>query len=171
MCYLFASVGTLGDALRYLELAREMQMRGHLVSFFSNEQHSALTQQLGVVVESAGSNVRYHEALQDANLWHSVNGMGVSWRTILLPSIEPLYLLIQELQGQGKKSRVVAGPHMLGVKLAEEHLGTDLVSVYTALGMVRNFTAPTTIAYNFWPREAPRWLLKWFWKKPGGRKR
>jgi rhamnosyltransferase subunit B len=81
-----------------------------------------------------------------------------------------LYALIQKLQADGQTLRVVAGPHMLGARLTQEHLGTDLVSVYTASSMLRTFVAPTTIAHTYWPRGTPRWLLQWLWKKLDERK-
>jgi rhamnosyltransferase subunit B len=67
------------------------------------------------------------------------------------------------LPGGCRQWHVVAGPHMLGARLAQEHLGVHLTSIYTAPSMLRTCIAPTTIAHSFWPRYTPRWLLAALW--------
>jgi rhamnosyltransferase subunit B len=165
MHYLFASVGTLGDTLPYLALAEELKARGHRVSFFCNEEHRARIELTGVEFVSAGPNLHYAQTLQNPNLWHSIKGMGVLWRGLMLPSIEPLYVTIKSMLSSTRKLRVVAAPHMLGGRLAQEHLGADLISVYTASSMLRTCIAPTTIAHTYWPKGTPRWVLRFFWNR------
>jgi rhamnosyltransferase subunit B len=163
--YLFASVGTMGDALPYLALAEELRERGHRVSFFCNEEHRARIERTGVEFVSAGPNLQYEQTMQNPNLWHSIKGMGVLWRGLMLPSIEPLYATIKRLMSSTQALRVVAAPHMLGGRLAQEHLGADLISVYTASSMLRTCIAPTTIAHTYWPKGTPRWILRMLWNR------
>jgi rhamnosyltransferase subunit B len=161
--FLIASVGSLGDALPYLSIAKHLQSLGHEVRLFCNEEHRERIEQAGIVFVSAGMDLSSEKTALNPNLWHPVKGMGVLWRGLLAPSIAPLYRVISDLPGGCSQWHVVAGPHMLGARLAQEHLGARLSSIYTAPSMLRTCIAPTTIAHSFWPRYTPRWLLAALW--------
>ncbi|MBS7807659.1 nucleotide disphospho-sugar-binding domain-containing protein [Variovorax sp. PCZ-1] len=161
--FLIASVGSLGDALPYLHLAQQLQGIGHEVRLFCNEEHRARIERAGIEFVSAGLDLAYESTLQNPNLWHPVKGMGVLWRGLLAPCIVPLYQTIRDLPGGCKNWHVIAGPQMLGARLAQEHLGARLISVYTAPNMLRTCIAPTTVAHTYWPKYTPRWLVSAMW--------
>jgi rhamnosyltransferase subunit B len=170
MKFVLASVGSAGDVHPYLAIGHALRARGHEVAFFCNAEHQAAIEAAGLEFLAAGDGVRYSEAISNPDLWHSVKGMGVLWRNLLAPSMEPLYKVLASLhradstlRGSGSTLRVLAGPQMLGARLAQVHLGLHLTSLYTSPAALRSAQAPITIAHTHWPAGTPRWLLRWVW--------
>ncbi len=141
-----------------------MLARGHKVSMFSNIEHKRAIESCGITFVEAGPEVNYAGCIGNPNFWHPIKGMGVYWRSMLAPSIIPLYQYIQAQQRLGKSLHVVAGPFMLGARLAQLHLGIQLTSAYTAPSMLRTLVAPVCIAHTYWPRHTPRFALRAVWK-------
>jgi rhamnosyltransferase subunit B len=164
MHYLLASIGSLGDALPYLRIAEKLKQRGHRVSFFSNEEHRALVESTRIEFFSAGTSLNAQEMIANPRLWQSTKGLGVYWRGMLQHSIVPVYRCIEQLLQPAEPLHVIAGPHMLGARLAQEYLGVQLTSVYTSPGLLRTCIAPATIAHITWPWFTPSWLLRLIWK-------
>jgi rhamnosyltransferase subunit B len=177
MKFVLASVGSAGDVHPYLAIGHALRARGHEVAFFCNTEHQVAIEAAGLEFLPAGDGLRYNEALSNPDLWHPVKGMGVLWRTLLAPSMEPLYKVLASLyradstlhgsgstlRGSGSTLRVLAGPQMLGARLAQVHLGLHLTSLYTSPAALRSAQAPITIAHTHWPVGTPSWLLRWVW--------
>jgi rhamnosyltransferase subunit B len=184
MKFVLASVGSAGDVHPYLAIGHALRARGHEVAFFCNAEHQAAIEAAGLEFLPAGDGVRYSEATSNPDLWHPVKGMGVLWRNLLAPSMEPLYKVLASLhradstlrgsgstlrgsgstlRGSGSTLRVLAGPQMLGARLAQVQLGLHLTSLYTSPAALRSAQAPVTIAHTHWPAGTPSWLLRWVW--------
>jgi rhamnosyltransferase subunit B len=161
---LLANVGSAGDTHPFIAMGHAMQARGHTVAMFSNREHAQSVKAAGLRFIDAGPGIEYTACISNPDLWHPIKGMGVLWRHILAPSIAPLYSYLQEQHRAGKAIHVVAGPQMLGARLAQLHLGTHLTSAYTAPSMLRSCQAPLTIANTYWPRGTPRWWLRGLWR-------
>ena len=159
---LMASVGSAGDIHPFIAVGHAMVQRGHAVAMFSHAPHQQAIESAGLEYVDAGPTLDYEACVQSAQLWHPVKGMGVLWRALLAPSIAPLYKALQ--QRQHSNLQVLAGPQMLGARLARDHLGIALTTAYTAPSMLRSCVAPTTIAHTSWPRGTPRWLLRHLWQ-------
>lgn len=163
MKFVLASVGSAGDALPYIALGRALRARGHAVAFFCNTEHQLAIEAAGLEYLPAGDGLLYGEAVANANLWHPVKGLGVLWRNLLAPSIAPLFRTLATLHHSRPGLRVLAGPQMLGARLAQEHLGLHLITLYTSPGLLRSCEAPVTLAHSTWPRGTPRWWLGALW--------
>jgi rhamnosyltransferase subunit B len=161
---ILASVGSAGDAHPYIALGHAMRARGHAVAMFSNTLHQSAIEAAGIEFIDAGPTLDYPACIANPNLWHPIKGMGVLWRTLLAPSIAPLYRALQARQQRQRPLHVLAGPQMLGARLAQWHLGIPLTTAYTAPSMLRSSEAPVTIAQMHWPQGAPRWLLNTVWR-------
>jgi rhamnosyltransferase subunit B len=164
MKFVLANVGSAGDVHPYLAIGHALRARGHAVAFFCNAEHQAAVEAAGLEFSSAGDGLRYAQALSNPDLWHPIKGMGVLWRTLLAPSIGPLYALLADLHRADSSLRVLAGPQMLGARLAQVQLGVHLTSLYTSPAALRSVQSPITIAHTRWPAGTPRWLLGWVWK-------
>jgi rhamnosyltransferase subunit B len=164
MKFVLASVGSMGDALPYIALGRALRARGHAVAFFCNAEHRQAIEAAGLEYLTAGDGLKYSAAVANPNLWHPVKGLGVLWRNLLEPSIAPLYRTLATLQRSYPGLRVLAGPQMMGARLAQEHLGIDLTTLYTSPGLLRTCEAPVTLAHTYWPRGTPRWWLRTLWR-------
>lgn len=161
---ILVSVGSAGDAHPYIALGHAMRARGHAVAMFSNTLHQAAIEAAGIEFIDAGPGLDYPACIANPHLWHPIKGMGVLWRTLLAPSIAPLYRALQARQQRQRPLHVLAGPQMLGARLAQLHLGIPLTTAYTAPSMLRSSVAPVTIAQMHWPQGTPRWLLNAVWK-------
>ncbi|MGA8513585.1 MAG: nucleotide disphospho-sugar-binding domain-containing protein, partial [Burkholderiaceae bacterium] len=163
MKFVLASVGSMGDALPYIALGSALRARGHAVAFFCNAEHQQATEAAGLEYLAAGDGLHYSAAVANPNLWHPVKGLGVLWRSLLAPSIAPLYGTVAALHKAHPGLRVLAGPQMMGARLAQEHLGIDLTTLYTSPGLLRSCEAPVTVAHTYWPGGTPRWWLRGLW--------
>jgi rhamnosyltransferase subunit B len=161
---ILANVGTFGDAHPFIAIGHAMLARGHTVSMFSNLEHRAAIESAGITFIETNADIDYSACIGNPNFWHPIKGLGVYWRSMLVPSIVPLYQHLQNRQNQGKSVHVVAGPFMLGARLAQLHLGTRLTSAYTAPSMLRTLEAPVCIAHTHWPAYTPRIVLRAVWK-------
>lgn len=160
---ILANVGTFGDAHPFIAIGHAMLARGHKVSMFSNLEHRAAIESAGITFIETNAEIDYTGGIGNANFWHPIKGFGVYWRSMLVPSIIPLFQHLQQLKHMGKAVHVIAGPFMLGARLAQMHLGTQLTSVYTAPSMLRTLIAPVCIAHTHWPRYTPRFVLRAVW--------
>ena len=161
---ILANVGTFGDAHPFIAIGHAMLKRGHNVSMFSNTEHRQTIESAGITFIESDAAIDYVGCIGNPNFWHPIKGMGVYWRSMLAPSIAPLYQHLQTQQAMGRPMHVVAGPFMLGAKLAQLHLGTRLTSAYTAPSMLRTYVAPVCIAHTYWPKYTPRFALRAVWK-------
>ncbi len=164
MKFVLASVGSAGDVHPYLAIGHALRARGHEVAFFCNTEHQGAIEAAGLEFLPAGNGVRYSEAISNPDLWHPVKGMGVLWRNLLAPSMEPLYKVLASLHGAKSTLRVLAGPQMLGARLAQLQLGLHLTSLYTSPAALRSAQAPISIAHTHWPAGTPKWLLRCVWR-------
>jgi rhamnosyltransferase subunit B len=163
MKFVLASVGSVGDALPYVALGRALRLRGHAVAFFCNAEHRISIETAGLEYLAAGDGLQYDAAVANPNLWHPVKGLGVLWRNVLAPSIAPLYRTLTALHRSNPGLRVLAGPQMMGARLAQEQLGVHLTTLYTSPALLRSCLGPVTLAHTYWPRGTPRWCLQALW--------
>lgn len=161
---ILANVGTFGDAHPFIAIGHAMSARGHRVSMFSNVEHRAAIEAAGITYIETDAAIDYAGCIGNPNFWDPIKGMGVYWRSMLVPSIAPLYRYLQAQQTMGENIHVVAGPFMLGARLAQLHMGIDLTTAYTAPSMLRTLVAPVHIAHMYWPRYTPRFVLRAVWK-------
>jgi rhamnosyltransferase subunit B len=164
MKFVLANVGSAGDAHPYIAIGHALRARGHEVAFFSNIEHLGAAKAAGLEFLSAGDSLHYSAALADPNLWHPIKGMGVLWRNLLAPSIAPLYAALTDINRTDKSVRVLAGPQMIGARLAQAQLGLHLTSLYTSPAAFRSAQAPASIAHIVWPAGSPAWLLRGVWR-------
>lgn len=69
----------------------------------------------------------------------------------------PVYSQLAVLHRHHTGLRVLAGPQVMGARLAQEHLGGHLPTLYTSPGLLRTCEAPVTLVHTYWSRVTPRW--------------
>ncbi len=161
---ILANVGTSGDAHPFIAIGHAMAQRGHSVSMFSNAEHRAAIESAGIRFIQTDAAIDYLACIANPNFWHPIKGMGVYWRSMLAPSIAPLYQHLKAEHELGKRPHVLAGPFMLGARLAQLQLGTRVTSAYTAPSMLRTLVAPVCVAHTRWPAYTPGFVLRAVWK-------
>lgn len=157
------SFGSAGDVHPLLALGQALRARGRQVTLLSNPAFAAEAAQAGLEFAGAGSAAQLHETMCHPKLWHPVDGLGVLWRYLLRPALEPTYDALQALAARGPLV-VVASPVAMGARLAQERLGVPLVTVYTAATMLRTVHDPMTLAQHRVPPWLPRPARSLAWK-------
>ena len=157
MNVLLVALGSAGDVHPMLAIGKTLRSRGHQVEVLTHARFAALVGASGLAFHAVGSEAEYEATLRNPRLWHPIKGLGVMWRGVLRPAVEPVLARITEAHQTGP-CVVVAAPVAFGARLAQEQLGVPLVTVYTAATMLRSMHNPLTMAQ--W--RVPRWLpLAW----------
>lgn len=158
-----ASVGSLGDVHPFIAIGQGLRSRGHAVTLLCNDEFAGEVTRAGLVHAPAGPAVRLDAAMASPNLWHPIKGLGVFWKHMLAPAIEPTFRRIEAIAADGPCA-VVAPPVMFGARFACQALGLPLVSTYTAPAVLRTDAAPVTMAHWTLPRGTPRALVRLAWR-------
>ena len=158
-----ASVGSLGDVHPFIAIGQGLQARGHVVTLVCNDDFADAVTGAGITHASAGPGVRLDAAMASPTLWHPIKGLGVFWKHMLAPAIEPTFRHIERIAADGP-CVVVAPPVMFGARFARDALGVPLVSTCTAPAVLRTDAAPVTMAHWTLPRGTPRALVRLAWR-------
>ena len=89
MRFAVVTLGSLGDVLPFLAIAKELVRRGHDVELLSNPRFEALVRQHGVRFYPIGSERDADRTEAHPDLWHPVRGLGVLWRHLVAPALKP----------------------------------------------------------------------------------
>jgi rhamnosyltransferase subunit B len=162
MRFVLASVGSLGDVHPFIAIGRALQQRGHEVLLIANDDHAAVVGDAGLRLAPTGPAVDLAAAAASPNMWHPIKGLGVFWKHMLAPAIEPTFRHIQTFAAAGPCT-VVAPPVMFGARYARDALGVRLVSAYTAPAVLRTDRAPVTMAHWRLPVGTPAGLVRLAW--------
>ncbi len=163
MQIVLASVGSLGDIHPFIAIGQALQTRGHAVTLICNDDFRDMVLASGLVQASAGADIRYAAAMASPNLWHPIKGLGVFWKHMLAPAIEPTFRQIESIAQRGR-CVVVAPPSIFGARFARDALHVPLLSAFTAPGVLRSSAAPLAMAHWRLPRGTPRVLVRLAWR-------
>lgn len=155
--------GSAGDVHPLLALGQALQRRGHEVVLLSLPVFEAQALAAGLRFVSVGRTEDYERTLAHPKLWHAVDGLGVMWRYLLRPVMQPAYEALTRLVHEGVDV-IVAPPFVLAARVASERWGTPLLSVYTAATMLRSTRWPLTLAAWRVPPWVPPWAVGGVWR-------
>jgi rhamnosyltransferase subunit B len=159
---LLVAFGSAGDVQPLLALGTFLRARGVPVTLLSSPGYAGEAAKSGVDFEAVGEARHALEAAQHPKLWHPIDGLGVMWRYLLRPVLEPTYRRIAELSAI-EPCVCIASPVAMGARVAQEHLGIPLISAYTAATMLRSVQDPMTLAHFAVPHWCPRLLRRLAW--------
>jgi rhamnosyltransferase subunit B len=156
-------LGSAGDLHPVIGIGRGLRERGWRVSVLSSPAYAQLTQRAGLDFVPIGDPGDYEATQAHPKLWHPIDGLGVLWRYLLRPALRPTFEAIRDL-ATSQRCVVFASPMCMGARVAQEALGTPLVSLYTSPTLLRSVEDPLTIASWRIPRAVPRAArrLAWF---------
>lgn len=158
--------GSRGDVHPLLGLGQALRARGHAATVLTNPVFAEDVARAGLGFVPVGSAQDYRDTLAHPKLWHPVDGLGVLWRYLLRPALQPTLDSLQALcQGcPGDAPLVLASPLAMGARVAQEALGLRLVSLYTAPTLLRSVADPLTIGRWQVPRLVPAWARHGLWQ-------
>jgi rhamnosyltransferase subunit B len=154
--------GSIGDVHPMLSLGADLRSRGHAVSLLTSPFFAAQATAAGLDFEPVGDEKDALETAQHPKLWHPIDGLGVMWRYLLRPALEPTYRRLAQLSAI-EPCVCIASPVAMGARVAQEHLHLPLITVYTAATMLRTVRDPMTLAHLVMPRWAPTPLRHLAW--------
>jgi len=122
-------------------LALTLQQRGHEVLLVAPSVFRSLGERAGLEFAALLSDDEYHAAIRDPNLWHPFRSFSVVARRLILPTLRPVYQIIEKHSQTGRT--VVAAPGFaFGARIAQEKLGVSLATVHLQPIMFRSAIKP-----------------------------
>lgn len=125
---LVTAIGSYGDVHPMIGLARQLQRRGHRVTFVVNPHFADLVRRAGLDMVPLGAAHEYEQVLQSPDLWHPTRGLRTIARSLVTMCIRQTYEIIAERYVPGETA-VVAGALDFGARTAQDKLGVPTVTV------------------------------------------
>ena len=176
MRYLLITLGSLGDLLPYLVLGRALSERGHYVEVITQPAYERLVNQHGCSFTAACTAEDHRRTVEHPRLWHPVDGFGVLWRHLAIPSIEPVRLRVLrwqvERQVLGEPGHILASPLAIGARLAQaQRMVACQISKNEPperkfeglLSMCSVYTAPANLRWDHGPCHLGDWRVPQWW--------
>lgn len=165
MRFAFVTLGSAGDLHPMLALAREMTDRGHDVALLAQAPHEQEVAREGVRFISIASQRDHDRTLTHPDLWHPIRGLGVLWRHLVVPAIEPTLDALSSWQAeQSVCPVVVAAPLAIGARLFRDQAKVPLISVATAPTALRTIEDPMFLGSWQVPVRTPRAIRSLLWR-------
>jgi rhamnosyltransferase subunit B len=147
MQVLIVTLGTLGDLLPFLTIAKALTERGHEVTIGTSRAYESHITRLGIRFSPIPGKAVQLPA-EDARFW-DVNAIWrLGWEEALAPAMRPTYELVREA-ARRPPCVVIAHWAAFGARLAEEKLGVPLCTTYLSPDALSACDSSGTTA-SFW---------------------
>jgi rhamnosyltransferase subunit B len=129
MQVLIITLGSVGDLLPLLSIARALRSRGHEVSIAGSNTFEPLVRRSGFEFNTVLYSDRVQRPTEDARLWDLNRIWAMGWERVLAPAMRPTYELIRE-KSKERPCVVLAHWVVFGARLAAEKLGVPYGTIY-----------------------------------------
>ncbi len=133
---LLPTVGSSGDIHPFIALGLALKARGHRATVLTNPYFQPAIEARGLEFLAVGNLADVERAIADPDLWHSRRGFEAVARHAILPSIEPVYRLIES--HAGADTVVAASSISFGARVAQERLGIPSASIHLQPTVIRS---------------------------------
>ena len=96
MNMLVVAIGSYGDVLPLVGLARELKKRGHPVTFLTNDHFAGLAQRAGLDFVALGAAAEYDSIASHPDLWHPQKGWQVIGSAAVSDGLRNAYSILRE---------------------------------------------------------------------------
>jgi UDP:flavonoid glycosyltransferase YjiC (YdhE family) len=156
-------MGSAGDVLPLVGLGAALRGRGHRVEVIANSYYQSAVERSGLSFVELGTYEDLRPGLESPDLWDRQKGLLVLARAIL-PLMRRLYDTIARRYVPGE-TVVVASSLALGARVAQDKLGTPLVTVHLQPTAFRSaYETPALLPWLFsrdWLSVPAKRLLDW----------
>jgi rhamnosyltransferase subunit B len=152
-------LGSAVDVHPHIGMALALQRRGHRVLLVAASVFRSLAERTGLEFAGILTDDEWRAALRDPDLWHPLRSFSVVARRLILPTIRPVYNLIESRREPGR-TVVVASGLAFGARLAQEKLGVPLATVHLQPIMLRSVVRPVCFGFPDIIAHLPRWLRR-----------
>lgn len=101
MTILILAVGSYGDVLPLVGIARQLKRRGHMVTVFTSAHFTELVQKTGVEFVAMGTAEDYNAMANNPALWHPHKGWRLIMKRLVSNALEETYSLLKANVIQG----------------------------------------------------------------------
>lgn len=129
MRYLVVTMGSRGDINPFAGIAQCLQDRGHEVVFLAPGYYETMLQRLGIRFEAICSTRTFVEFSAEYQAAKGLKRHEIGLKRGVFPLMRPVYRKIEEKTLRGK-TVVVAQSLSFGARIANEKLGTPMVSIH-----------------------------------------
>lgn len=153
------TLGSAGDLYPFLEMGRVLQHAGHEVHVLTQAPYQPLVEVEGLLFDAIASQRDHDRTLTHPKLWHPIDGLGVLWRHLAVPAVEPTVEALDRLsrpRDGGTPLVVIANPLCVGARFAFDRWPERVrwATAYTAPLALREPAGPLF----FGTHAVPRWV-------------
>jgi len=123
------TLGSLGDLLPLLSIARALRSRGHTISIAGSNSFEPHVRRYDFEFDAVLDSQRVQRPTEDARLWDSNRIWAMGWERVLAPAMRPTYELIRA-RSKERLCVVLAHWTVFGARLAAEKLGIPYGTIY-----------------------------------------
>jgi rhamnosyltransferase subunit B len=153
--FIIAAVGTAGDTLPLIELARELAAAGHDVDFLALDAFAEPAQRAGLTYHRVGPVGLYDELARDQTIWFWHSGFHALWK-YLVAALPDTVAQVERLRKPN--TVLVASSGAVGLRMAQEKFDLPLATVHMSPFYFFSRHANVLGGLGAWPRWAPMWL-------------
>lgn len=161
-------LGSVGDVNPFLWLGRGLKKRGHRVTMIGNPYFETQATGAGLGFHGLGSIELYREAVESPQARDPKTSAKII-RSLVLPwLVKPLYEAVVKLHVPGE-TVVVANAGAFGARIAQDHLGIPLATIYLQPYLLRSiYETPKHPDWPIFSQLPKRWkrtiyaLVDWF---------
>lgn len=159
--FLFPTLGSSGDVLPLITLARAMLKRGHACSIIANPVFKNIVQTGGIDFIELGTTLQYQELTQDPALFQPTRAFSVIAKKGILPLLEPLY---QIFTGFSPVDSIIVSPLLLFAShIAHKKLGFRFVTLPLQPSLLRSRFSPPALGTVRFPKGTPPGLVSGYY--------
>lgn len=152
---IIVAIGSQGDVNPFIKIGNALRQRGHDVTVLSNNYFREFVKNAGLEFLSVGSTEDFNKMIDGVDLNNPTKTTKVIMKYLYFHSIQKTYDNIKKLFIPGKT--VVVGITMaFGARIAQEKLGTPLITCHLAPVSFPSISHPAKLD-GFW---MPHWMPK-----------
>lgn len=158
MRILLLPVGSSGDVHPFVGIGLALQRRGHDVTLITNGYFRPLAERVGLPFRELGSAELYIQIQHNPDLWHPTKALKTIFGQYMPDLVRQQYDVLAE--HAVTDAVVLAGSLAMGARVAQEKLGTRLITVHLQPAVLRSFVSPPMQGPLKLPGWWPRWMMR-----------
>jgi len=162
MNILIVAVGSYGDVLPLVGLAKTLLNRGHDVTFFTNEHFADLVRQAGLNFVPLGTVADYEAIANHPDLWHPHKGWRLLMKRLSSPKLQSAYATLCDHLKPGA-TIMVSSTLAFAARLVQETHHVPHATVHFSPGVFHSAYQPPKMPNLVLPDWLPIWLKQGVW--------
>lgn len=159
---LFPTLGSAGDILPLIPLARCMMRRGYNCIIIASPRFEDVTGKFGVSFLPLGTDQQYRELTEDERLWHASQAFQVVVQRGILPFLQPLMDIYETF---APEQTVIVSPLLLFAShIAHQKYGFRFASLQLQPALLRSVHAPPVLGSLALPDWLPPRLVELYYR-------